>query len=434
MTTTSGRARAAAPAPLLLCTAMLWTAAAGQSPDGARPPASWQNPNLGVVADVVADAHDAAGPGSWRTEGLRVRAVEIDVSSNIDPHASLHVNVYVAAEVVELHEAYALFPYLPGGLKLKAGQMLPNFGRWSRFHGHFMPFAGEPRILHEYAGGGLLQTGAELSWLLPMNHFAEASLGIYNRIEGHSHDPDPPGAGGGLAAFAASLGCVPHGGHWDCPGGETLYDDDLAALAGGDGMDPQTRFSGRKLSELAYGARANTSLEFGPDWSLDAGTSAMFQPGHARSRRLHGKSYSKALLGADLTFFWHPLDRARYRGLDFGVEALLNVEESDEALDSATTREFRASRGGAFAHARWRHDARWHFGGFAEAFQSWSGASGDRYLKRRAGAFVTFNLTHYQYLRLEASRYEIGKDLDPIHRIMLQYDAVIGHHTHGVKR
>jgi hypothetical protein len=424
-------AKAILPRNCALAGVALWIAVAATAQDASRPPPSWQNPNLGLVADVVADAHDAAGPGTWRTEGLRVRAVEIDISSNIDPYASLHANVYVAAEVVELHELYALFPYLPGGFKLKGGQMLANFGRWSRFHGHYMPFSGEPRILHEYVGGGLLQTGAELSWLLPMNHYAVASVGVYNRIEGHSHDLDPPGAAGGYAALAASLGCVPHGNHWDCPGGETLYEDDIAELAGGDGMDPETRFSNRKLSELAYGTRANTTLEFGPDWSLDAGASAMFQPGHKRSRRLHGKSYSKALIGTDLTFFWHPLSQTKYRGVDFGVEALLNVEESDEARDSVTIREFRESRGGAFAYARWRHDARWHFGAFGEAFQA---RGSESFVKKRAGAFVTLNITHYQYLRLEASRYEIGGNLDPVHRVMLQYDAVIGHHTHGVQR
>ncbi len=394
---------------------------------------AWQNPNLGAVADVVADAHDAAAAGSWRSEGLRVRAMELEISSNIDPYASLTANLFVAREGAELHELFVFFPYLPGGVKLKAGQMLANFGRWSRFHGHFMPFASEPRLLREYAGGGLLQTGAELSWMLPLHHFAEITLGVYNGISGHSHDPDPAGARSAdplsPAGIADEEGCVSHGNHWDCPDG-IFYEDDLLALRGLDGREPLTRLSNREASDLAFGARANTTLEFGLDWSLDLGSSAMFQPAYKHSRRLD-LAYPKALLGLDATFFWHPLSRNLYRGLDFGIEALANYEGFEESVSPTKTRELYRLRRGAFGYARWRHDARWHFGAFAEAFQPRQGRD---FLKKRGGVFATFHITHYQYLRFEASRYEHDPSLDPVHRFLLQYDAVIGYHTHGVQR
>jgi len=54
--------------------------------------------------------------------------------------------------------------------------------------------------------------------------------------------------------------------------------------------------------------------------------------------------------------------------------------------------------------------------------------------RRRYGAFATLDITHYQYLRFEASRYHREDGLRPVHRVLLQYDAVIGYHTHGVQR
>ena len=425
--------RALRPLSRALATLSLLLGAAASVRAATDVPPTWQNPDIGVVADMVVDAHDAAGAGDWRSDGFRVRAMELELSSNIDPLAKLTANVFVAPEGAELHELYALFPVLPGGLQLKAGHMLANFGRWSRFHGHFLPFASEPRILHEYAGGGLLLTGAELSWLLPLTQYVEASVGVYNTITGHSHDPDP--AGGATdpltpAGIAAEEGCVPHGDHYDCADG-IYYDEDLLALRGLDGNAPLTRFSGRRPGEFAFGGRVQTTAEFGPDWSLDLGASGIYQHGHKRSQRVDGLRHAKAMAGLDATFFWHPLTMNKYRGLDFGVELIANHEGFETVVSPTVTREETLLRGGAFGHVRYRHNERWHFGAFGETFQA---RSGDADWRRRAGVFGTLNLTHYQYLRLEASRYDRGDGTRAVHRIMLQYDAVIGYHTHGVQR
>lgn len=397
-----------------------------------EPPPAWQNPDIGVVADLAVDAHDAAGAGAWRSEGLRLRAMELEISSNIDPRARLTTSVAVSDDGAELHELYAEFPALPGGLKLKAGQMLANFGRWGRFHGHALPFTSEPRILREYAGGGLLLAGAELSWLLPLARYVEASVGVYNAIEGHGHDADPFGDhdAHSAAAIAAEEGCTSHGGHWHCSDGD-YSDEELLALHGHDDHEPVSRFAGRRADELAVGARVQTTAEFGPDWSLDLGASGIYQRGYKRSQRVDGLRHSKAMAGIDATFFWHPLARTRYRGLDFGVELLANREGFEHVHDADEVHAETLLRGGAFGHIRYRHDERWHVGAFGEVFQA---RSGDGDLRRREGAFVTLNLSHFQFLRLEAARHERGDGTRAMHRVQLQYDAVIGHHTHGVRR
>jgi hypothetical protein len=289
----------------------------------------------------------------------------------------------------------------------------------------------------------------------PLGRYVELTAGVYDRIASDTHDPHPVREGSldplSADGIAAEEGCFSHGNHWDCPDG-VYYEEDLLALRGLDGRNPLTRFPNRRLSDLAFGARANTTFEFGLDWSLDAGVSGIYQRGHKRSQRYDrrgnsldsahvpddGMRHSKGLFGMDATFFWHPLAWGGARGIDFGIEALANREGFEEPRPGGV-RTCDLTRAGAFGHARYRHSPRWHFGGFAEAFQEREGstpcADETPLLKRRAGAFVTLNLSHFQYLRLEASRYEnMTRDADPVHRIVLQYDAVIGYHTHGVQR
>jgi hypothetical protein len=395
---------------------------------------NWQNPSLGVVLDMTLDAHDAAGiaEGSgafegWSSHGLAVRALELDLSQNIDPFGSLHANVAVFHEGAELHEAYFTLNALPWNLALKGGQMLAAFGHFSRFHVHALPFASEPRLYREYLGGFPLLTGLEASWLAPIDHYVEITLSAYNRIEGHSHDLEPAErlAPSEADRIAEGLGYEKHGTHYHIPGGGTASAEEVEALGG---ESPEALDEDKGLGDFAYGGRLATTFEMGEDWSLDLGGSALYQAGHRHSRRIEGVTYAKGLLGLDANFFWHPLEANRYRSLDFGVEGLLNAQ-GFERRGGDRVIEDRFTRGGAFAHISWRHSARWQYGAFGEAFQPVRDDASEE--RRRYGAFLTFSPSHFQYLRLEASRYHFQAGEDPVHRVFLQYDAVIGYHSHG---
>ncbi len=404
-----------------------------------KPLGAWQNPNIGVVADFIADLHDAESQGStWRSEGIQLRAAELDISAHIDPFSSLHANILVTPTGAEMHEAFALFPFLPGNLKAKGGLMLANFGRWNRFHTHFMPFTSEPRIYHEYLGGMMLNKGLELSWLAPFERFLEITVSAYESMQGHTHDSPIPVSGGNgevsiekiLNDIAREKGCVSHGDHWDCPGGQILREEDLLAEAGIDSMEPVTRRSRFSAQDFAGGGRARTVFEFGGDWSLDAGISGLYQHGYKISQRLDGKRYPKALYGADLTFFWHPLDRNQYRNADFGVEFLMNSEMFERQQDRTIISE-PFHRGGFFSFVRYQHLQGKQVGSFYERFTN---RSREDYAQNRYGLFFTYAPSHFQFFRIEVSRHHYAEGADALHRIALQYDAVIGYHTHGSLR
>jgi len=393
---------------------------------------SWMNPDIGFVYDLKCDFHDAerdsTGEKIWTTRGFKLSTAELSIGAEIDPYARIDFNGMFSEAGAEIHELFFLFPALPLNLKLKGGHFLANFGRWSQFHSHAMPFSSEPRLLHEYLEGHLSPTGLELSWLVPISHYVELTGGLYNALLGHSHDTDPSSSTAAWGPDNPPPGCHFHGDEIHCPGHPELEEAYLDAV--GDASAPSRGKTNRELEDLAFLGRANSSLELGLSWSIDLGASIAHQPRYAHSQRFPGESYAKSVYGADVTVFWNPPERNLYTGLDFGIELLANDEQFElREYDGYVRRTLK--RSGLFAYGRYRLNKSWSGGLFGESFQPRTG-TGDR--RERRGAFLVYNISHFQSLRLEFSHYDQQRGQDPVHSIILQYDGVIGYHTHGRQR
>jgi hypothetical protein len=390
---------------------------------------AWQNPNIGFVFDAITDVSDIEDQwNSFSTLGINVRSAELAVSASIDPFASLHGNFNFSEHGSALHEGYVIFPTLPMNLKVKAGHMLANFGRWNSFHTHAMPFVSEPRIYMEYFGGHFSSNGAEFSWLMPIDHYFEITLAIYEKIAGHTHDEDPERECFENEAdrIAFELGYTKHGNHFHTPDGRIIYPEELV-----DPLEPTTESKINKGGkDLAFGGRMTTSFEFGLDFSLDMGCSFVHHAGYKYSQRIDDYAYPKTVLGADMTLFWHPLTQNRYRNLDLGIEYLANLE-SFERVTHDLIFEDEHQRDGLFAYLHYQHNPTWHYGCYSEHFYS---REGEKYQKIRSGVFLSYHLSHFQFFRMEYSHYKYSKNVDPMNRFILQYDAVIGYHTHGRQR
>jgi hypothetical protein len=386
---------------------------------------TWMNPRIGFTGDLMADISDVTG--EWQrvtSQGINIRSAELSLGASIDPYAELTANVNFNREGAALHELYARFPSLGGNFALDAGWKLAKFGRWNQFHTHAMPFTAEPRIYREYFGGHFQGAGAELSWLAPTLFYLEATLAVYDKIHGHTHDSDPSQFESELDQRAAELGYTKHGSHWHGPDGSIITEDDLR-----DPDEPTTRAANHEVNAFPVGGRVKSSLEFGPDWSMDLGGSAVYQDAYRYSNRLD-RTYSKGVFGADMTLFWHPLSMNKYRNLDLGAEWLMNFEENEELHDQRIL-ESTTWRQGIFGHIYYRHSGRWHFGAYGELFEAQDRES---WTKKRWGVFTTMEISHYQYLRLEGSTYHQSPKLNPVHRLTLQYDVTIGYHSHGIQR
>ena len=73
----------------------------------------------------------------------------------------------------------------------------------------------------------------------------------------------------------------------------------------------------------------------------------------------------------------------------------------------------------------------WDFGTYFENFHTSLGAS-DR--RSRVAGFLTWSMSHYQRIRLEYVRDDRGDFEDTVDQLILQFDGLIGYHTHGRQR
>ncbi|MCP4550308.1 MAG: hypothetical protein GY835_27930 [bacterium] len=402
----------------------------GQSSGSGR--GAWMNPDIGFAFDLKTDLHDAerdeAGEKIWTTRGFNISTAELSLGAEIDPYGRIDFNAQFSEEGAEIHELYFAIHSLPGNLKLRGGHYLATFGRWSTFHSHAMPFASEPRILREYIGGHLAPTGVELSWLAPLSRYVELTGGVYNAIVGHSHDTDPVSSTAAWGPDNPPPGCHFHGDDLHCPDNPELEAEYLAQVEDPDA--PIAPGVNKRLEDLALLGRLQSSLELGLSWSVDFGASVVHQANHAYSQRFPGETYAKTVYGGNVTVFWNPPEKNLYTGLDFGIEFLGNRQAFEVEEGGVWSRET-LTRDGLFGHARYRLNRTWQLGAFGERFEPLRYGDDPRL---RYGAFLTFNISHYQFVRLEVSRYELNPNSDPVHRLVLQYDGVIGYHTHGRQR
>lgn len=393
---------------------------------------SWQNPDIGLVYDLKFDYHnaerDADGSRLWTTRGFDLATAELSLGAEVDHYGRIDFNAMFFSEGAEIHELYFTMPTLPLGLKARGGQFLASFGRWSQFHSHSMPFVSEPRILHEYLGGHFLPQGLELSWLVPGDHYIEVFGGAFNEISGHSHDTDPFSSSAGYGPDNPPPGCHYHDGELHCPDDP---DAEAAYRASLDDPDAPVELGpNRELSDLAFLGRVQTSVEAGLDWSIDVGASLIHQDSYRTSQRFVGTDYAKTTGGFDVTVFWNPVQMNAYRGLDFGVEYLRNQEES-EVLEEENWLKRQQSRDGYFIWARYRLNRTWELGGYYENFAA---REGPEDIRTRSAGFLTYNISHYQRLRLEFVHDDRGDFEDSVDQVILQFDGIIGYHTHGRQR
>jgi hypothetical protein len=418
------------PVAFLAALSVLSAAPAAQAQSGGL--GAWQNPDIGFIYDLKVDLHDAqhdaAGAREWTTRGFHLSTAEMAIGSEVDPYGRIDFNAQFSSTGAEIHELFFTLSALPGGMQLRGGQFLADFGRWNGFHTHFMPFISEPRILHEYFGGHLMPQGLELSWLSPLDHYFELTGGIYNGFAGHSHDSDPMDDSAAWGPDNPPPGCHFHGDDLHCPdnpAAEAAYlaslDDPLAPVAPSGNVRPQ---------DLAFLGRARTSLELGLDWSIDLGASIIHQRAYRVSQRFPGIDHAKTTGGIDLAIFWNPPEQNLYRGLDFGLEYLRNQEEFEQqAAENWVQRE--ESSDGFFSWIHYRASRRWEIGSYYENFAA-SRDSDDR--RQRAAAFLSYNISHYQRVRCEYSNDDRGDFAGSVNQITLLYDGTIGFHTHGTQR
>lgn len=155
---------------------------------------------ISVAGDLVAE--QALSSDSNALERLSPRSVELmfyaPVDHRFDAVASATAHDERGELFFETHELWiGSSKIIPRG-RFRIGQLFPAFGRLQRFHQHDWPFISAPEVHTRFFDDeGIIDTGAELSYLLPLPRFVELTLGVTSGWTfGHTHNegakPDIP--------------------------------------------------------------------------------------------------------------------------------------------------------------------------------------------------------------------------------------------------
>ena len=179
------------------------------------PAVAWGQDRTGLSTSVAVDlvGEFAADKESASADKMEPRSIDIMFYAPIDHLFDGTLSVAAHQEdgvhLVELHEAFLSSSRLIPGLKFKVGKYFLGIGRLNRFHQHEWPFISTP-LVHQtfFDSEGLIDSGVELSYLLPLPFYLDLTVGVTNGfVYGHAHDagekPKKPTSYAHLKSFFA---------------------------------------------------------------------------------------------------------------------------------------------------------------------------------------------------------------------------------------
>ena len=224
------------------------------------------------------DAHGHAH--SAIEDGWGVQEIEALMSAFVDPHVKANVMLGMHGSAgFELEEAYILTLGLPADLGVKAGKFLTSFGRHNQLHTHQFPFVEAPYINESLFGEeSMNEVGAEVSWLAPVDWYAELTGGVYNG-------------------------------------------------------DNPVLFGSEESWDIAYLGRLYNQLDINDATTLELGASATFGSRtvvHIHEGHSEEEEESNSVFGGDVRIKWKPLEAGRHQMFSVGLEYLTgSVGEED---------------------------------------------------------------------------------------------------------
>jgi len=174
----------------------------------APPRGNAMNPAISLIPDFTFSAGN--DPRWTASDPIQLRELEISFSANIDPFASAFATLaahrheapnelearFVPGEEdgdheaeegweLDVEEAYAVFPGLPGGFSLKVGKFFSAFGKENQSHLHMWYQVDRPLVFSLLGGEGLNGVGVSLNRILPTPWASDLTLEITGGRDGY---------------------------------------------------------------------------------------------------------------------------------------------------------------------------------------------------------------------------------------------------------
>ena len=242
-----------------------------------------------------------------------------------------------------------------------------------------------PLVLDQYIGGESQTDGAQVSWLLPIEHYVNFTFGVGDKFG----DPQ---------------------------------------------NNPGTFRGGR---ELNYFGRLSTYFDLTPDWQLETGVSGLIDPrtqdrGGALTQP-DGSTLTereRRLAGIDFSLRYVPLRDNQFRSFTWGNEVLYSDNRYNDVPVGGN--EFSKSVGsvGLYSYLAYKIDRQWTTGVLFDYVQN---EQNNQDRTSAYSAYLTYALSHWNQLRLQYTHTDHNsvspyKDDDAIY---LQWAWIIGSHSHG---
>ena len=352
------------------------------------------NPAMGMSLDMYHRHGDDKAD-------FQFRSAEVNLEAPIDPFAKGWAIINGTPEGVEVEEATVQTTALPYNLMVTGGRLFASFGRLAHFHDHELPVVERPRSLETFVGGEAQADGLEVSCLLPTPFYLNATAGAYNKLGGEN--------GRHANGTARSLY-------------EFTYLGRLAAYA-----DLGDDHSFELGSSLAW-----TPKRFVTDTSIagfDADGDGNPDFPNASAGFTTKKNTWRTLGEVDVTYRYQPSSGGLYKGVVWGTEVMQNNEmRFDPALNTPVDR---VRSFGGFSYLWIKMGRHWRPGAMVDLSE---GLGAARTLTKTYTAFLTFDATEFQRLRIAYSRVADNVPANPKNDVFaMQWTAVIGSHVHGFR-
>lgn len=147
-----------------------------------------------VSASVDAVGDFKANKDSKASDRFDIREAEVllygPIDHLFDGSLSLAAHRESGVSMFEVHEAHIASSKLIPRSRFKLGQFFLGVGRLNRFHRHEWPFITPPTVQARFFGDeGVVDSGAEYSYLLPLPFFLDLTVGLTNGfVYGHAHN------------------------------------------------------------------------------------------------------------------------------------------------------------------------------------------------------------------------------------------------------
>ncbi len=352
------------------------------------------NPAMGAAIDFAYSHTNGAS-------NFAFRAAELNIEAPIDPFLKGWIIMTGSQSGVAVEEATLQTTALPHNLTVTGGRLFASFGRLAHFHDHELPVIDRPRSLDTYIGGETQADGVEVSYLFPTPFYMTATGGAFNKLGATNARADNAVARpmdsftylGRLAAYT------------------DVGDDHSVELGLSEAWTPR-----RYVMDTSV-----AGTDFNGDGTPDTpNTSAGIQT---------RKNTWRSLSGLDFTYRWQPTSGGARKGLIWSTEVMQNNERRFDAATNLPTDRVRSYAG--FSYVQLKLGTKWRPGVMLDLTEDLDRA---RVVTRTYTAFLTYDLTEFQRLRLAFSR---TTDNRPTglgnNTVGLQWTGVLGHHVHGFR-